>query len=135
MTTATRRSTTAVNAAADAIALLLTGGTLEFLTGSRPAQPENSTAETLLASITLAGFDPAVDGLISFEFSAVAVQAAGDVGWWRAKTSGATVILDGPVYEIGETPIIGGLALATLTLADGQVLTGAFEYQEPKAES
>ncbi|WP_034929686.1 hypothetical protein, partial [Candidatus Accumulibacter vicinus] len=72
MTTATRRTTTAVNAAADAIAALLTGGALEFLTGSRPAQPEGSTAETMLAAITLAGFDPAVDGLIRFEFSAVA---------------------------------------------------------------
>ena len=135
MTTATRRSLTAVNAAADAIAALLTGGALEFLTGSRPAQPENSTAETLLSSITLAGFDPAVDGLIRYEFSAVAVQAAGDVGWWRAKTPGAAVMLDGPVYAVGDTPIIGGLALSTLTLADGQVLTGAFEYQEPKAAS
>lgn len=134
MTTATRRTTTAVNAAADAIAALLTGGALEFLTGSRPAQPEGSTAETMLAAITLAGFDPAVDGLIRFEFSAVAVQAAGMVGWWRAKTSSATVVLDGPVYAVGDPPVVGGLALSTLTLADGQVLTGAFEYQEPKAD-
>jgi hypothetical protein len=75
-----------------------------------------------------------VNGLITFEFTAVAVQADGDVGWWRAKTSGGTVILDGPVYEAGGTVMIGGLALSTLTLADGQVLTGTFEYQEPKAD-
>ncbi|KFB66667.1 MAG: hypothetical protein CAPSK01_004032 [Candidatus Accumulibacter vicinus] len=38
------------------------------------------------------------------------------------------------MYAVGDPPVVGGLALSTLTLADGQVLTGAFEYQEPKAD-
>ena len=116
------------------MASALTGGSLEFLTGTRPAQPEDSTAETLLASITLAGFDAAVVGLITYDFSGVAVQADGTVGWWRAKTSGGTALLDGPVYDLADTPMVGGIGLSTLTLADGQVLTGVWSYLEPKAD-
>lgn len=134
MTTATRRADIAVNAAADAIGDLLAGGSLEFLTGTRPSQPDDASAETVLASVPLPGFDPAVGGLIEYDFAGVAVQANGDVGWWRAKTSGGSPVLDGLVYLAGDTPIVGGLSLSTLSLADGQVLTGTFRHQEPKAD-
>jgi hypothetical protein len=130
--TATRQATLAVNALADALGTAMAGGGLEFLTNSPPTLPDDASAETILARIDFGSFSPAVDGLIEYAFSGVAVQADGAVGWWRTVNSADDPLLDGPVYATGDTPIVGGLELANLTLVGGQVLTGTFRYQAPK---
>ncbi len=132
MTTATRETNLAVNAAADAKAALMTGGGLEFLTGSPSAQPDSATTETVLARVDFGSFAPAENGIIEYAFTGVAVQVEGTVGWWRTVDSSEAPVLDGPVYATGDTPIIGGLELASLIFSSGQVLTGTFRYQQPK---
>src|SRR5690606_41655778 len=54
---ATRISVAARNAAVNAIAALLNGGTLEIRTGSQPESPASADSGTLLVAIPLA--DPA----------------------------------------------------------------------------
>ena len=61
------------------------------------------------------------------------VQADGTVGWWRALDADAAPLLDGPVYAAEDPPVVGGIEVSSLTLSDGQVLTGTFRYQAPKA--
>lgn len=131
----TRQSTIGVNAAANGIGLALNGGRLEFMTGVAPTAPDDVSAETVLAQIPFGSFSAAQNGVIEFEFIRVEVQAAGTVGWWRAVNSAGSAVLDGPVYATGDTPIIGGLSLASLTFGEGYLLTGTFRYQVPKTDS
>lgn len=131
--TATRQSNLAVNALADALGVLLTGGALQFLTGDPPAQPDDASAESVLVQVDFGSFAPAEDGLIEYPFASIAVQADGTVGWWRALDADAAPLLDGPVYATEDPPVVGGIEVSSLTLSDGQVLTGTFRYQAPKA--
>lgn len=131
----TRQATVCVNAAADGVGLALAGGGLEYMTGSEPTLPDDTSSETVLARVDFGSFSPAIDGILEYEFTGVAVQAAGTVGWWRCVNSLGATFVDGPVYAIGDAPIVGGLALASLTFADGQVLTGTFRYKFPKTDS
>lgn len=131
---ATRQSEIGVNAAANGIAEVLTGGGLEFMTGSPPALPESASSETVLARVDFSTFDPAVDGLLNHPFTGVAVQVAGTVGWWRCVDSAGDPVLDGPVYQTGDTPMTGGLELASVNFADGVMISGTFFYLVPKTE-
>lgn len=130
MSTQTRDTYQACNAAVDAKVALM--DKLEFLTGSAPAQPDNSTSETVLGRVNLGTFDAAVNGATSYTFSNVAVLADGTIDWWRTVDSGGNPVSDGPVYQAGDTPITGGIELSRLAVTTADLLSGTFTYQDPK---
>ena len=130
MSTQTRNTYLACNAAVDAKVALM--AKLEFLAGSAPAQPDNSTSETVLGRINFGAFDAAVNGAVSYTFSNVATLANGTIGWWRTVDSGGNPVSDGPVYQTGDTPITGGIELSRLAVTTADLLSGTFTYQDPK---
>src|SRR5690606_25996680 len=95
---ATRISVAARNAAVNAIAALLNGGTLEIRTGSQPESPASADSGTLLVSIPLANpaFQSAANGaapLAGVPRPAQA-QADGTAGHARLKPSGGQAARD-----------------------------------------
>lgn len=124
---ATRLSTAARNAAADAVVDLLDAGsgaaTMEIRTGSQPASANDAAGGTLLAAVTLA--DPAFGSagsatpgtatMASTPRTATGV-AAGTAGWFRLKDSTGATVLDGSVTATGGG---GQLELATTTISVG----------------
>lgn len=106
---ATRISTAARNAAADAVVDLLDGGAgagyVEIRTGAQPATPGDAATGTLLATLTLS--DPAFGAAAGGTATAAAVtgdssaDASGTAGWFRAFTSAGTAVWDGSITGSG----------------------------------
>lgn len=125
---ATRISTAARNAAADAIAVLVDGGAgagvIRVYTGSQPAGPGTSATGTLLAEFTLndPAFGAAATGVCTLDVSpAIATTglAAGTAGWFRILTSTEAAgtglgVVDGTCGTSGEQ-----LNLNTTTISIG----------------
>lgn len=119
---ATRISTTARNAACDAIVDLTDGGpaagTIKVYTGSQPATANDAETGTLLATFTLA--DPAFGNAATGVASLTSVPrtttglAAGTAGWFRLEDSTGANILDGSVGTSG-----ADLILNTTTISVG----------------
>jgi hypothetical protein len=121
---ATRLSTTARNAATNAVLALLNAGSgagvIEVRTGSQPAAATDTATGTLLCTVTLA--DPAFGNsatgtgtLLGVPLSGTGV-ANGTAGWARAKDSDGNVVLDGSVTATGGG---GQIELATTTISTG----------------
>lgn len=120
---ATRISTAARNAAADAVVDLIDGGaaagTVEIRTGAQPANPNTADSGTLLAEFTLddPAFGAAAAGVATAAaIAAVVGEAAGDAGHFRCKNSDGTAIIDGSVTATGGG---GDMELNTVTISVG----------------
>ncbi|MEU4224300.1 hypothetical protein AB0F17_08405 [Nonomuraea sp. NPDC026600] len=117
---AIRIATASRNAAADAIAALASGGSVEIRTGTQPATAQDTATGTLLATVTLAtpaysGAATGVAALASTPRTATGV-ADGTAGWCRVKGSGGATVFDGSVTTTGGG---GQLELATTTISTG----------------
>jgi hypothetical protein len=121
---ATRLSTAARTAAADAVVDLLDAGsgaaTIEIRSGSQPATANTTATGTLLATFTLAdpAFGAASSGVATMASTPRTTTgvAAGDAGWFRAKDSSGTAVYDGSVTATGGG---GQIELATVTISVG----------------
>lgn len=116
-------STTARNAACDAVVDLIDGGagagTIDIRTGSKPATVATTATGTLLATVTLA--DPAFGSASSgaaagTDPSAVTAVADGTAGWFRVKDSNGAGIMDGTVTATGGG---GDMTLSTTSITTG----------------
>lgn len=122
-------STTARNAAADAVTALVSGGTLEVYSGSKPASPATAATGTLLATFTLAtpAFAAAVTGTADLDADpdlSTTGAAAGDAGWFRIKTSSGTATIDGTAGTSGTDLVLNSTAItvgATVTIISGSI--------------
>lgn len=122
--------TAARNAACDAIVDLLDGGTLEVFTGSPPATPATADSGTKLGTCTLGtpAFGAASGGVATANAigSDTNADASGDAGYFRLKTSGAVVVLQGTAGAAADSPdltfdnkaiVAGGtIAISSLTV-------------------
>jgi len=122
-----RISNVAARAAADAVAVLLNGGTVEIRTGAPPATVEDTATGTLLATLSFANpafaaasdTNPGARALANSITGDTAADANGLAGWFRAKTSGGVAVIDGTV---------GGVVQATdgeMMFANAQFVQGA----------
>lgn len=120
-------STAARTGAADTVVDLCDGGTppavLRIYGGTRPAGPGTTTAETVLASVTLANpaFGAASSGVATLtDPGAVTGAAAGTATWFRIVTGGTAAggagVIDGSVTATGGG---GDLELNTTTISVG----------------
>lgn len=131
---AIRLATAPQNAAADAIAALANGGTIEIRSGSQPATANTAATGTLLATFTLVSpaFSAASSGVLTLDADpdiTTTGAAAGTAGWARVKGSGGATVFDGSVatsggdFTINTTAItVGGtvnLTAGTLTMPSG----------------
>lgn len=117
-------STTARNAACDAIVDLIDAGsgagTMQIRTGTRPANPNTAATGTLLATVTFQ--DPAC-GSSSLGSAAVNDPASvtavgtGNASWCRIFDSNAAAVLDGNVTATGGG---GDIALQSVSVTTGQ---------------
>jgi hypothetical protein len=98
-----RKSTSAVNAEADALGALLNNGYLRLYSGSRPATANDAvTSQTLLAELRFAStaFGAASGGTITAGAITqdTAADATGAATWYRAlQSDGTTAVMDGTV--------------------------------------
>lgn len=136
---ATRISTAARTAAANAVVALVDGGSgagvIRIYTGTQPAGPGSAASGALLASLTLndPAFGSAVSGVATLDvdpaLTATAV-ADGTAGWFRlldsTEAAGSGLgIVDGAVTATGGG---GQLTLATTTVTTGlqvQITSGS----------
>jgi hypothetical protein len=122
---ATRLSTAARNAVADALAALVdagpAAGTIQIRSGAQPATANDPATGTLLATITVAdpSFAAAVAGVATLDTTPVLSTtgvAAGTAGWFRVLDSTGATVMDGAI-----TATAGGgeLELNTTTISIG----------------
>lgn len=95
-----------VNAQADALAMLLNGGSLRIYDGTQPATADEAVgSQTLLAELQFAAtaFQPAEDGVIVSNplTSEKDAPATGKATWFRCVALGGQAVLDGSVGESG----------------------------------
>lgn len=130
---ATRISTAARNAAADAIVDLVdagpAAGTIRVYSGSQPATGDTAETGTLLVTFTLAdpAFGSAASGVASLSGTPISATgvAAGTAGWFRAEDSTGANVFDGSVSATGGG---GELQLSTTTISVGvtvQITSGS----------
>lgn len=121
---ATRISTAARNAAADAIADLADAGsgpaTIEIRTGAQPASANDAASGTLLATFTCddPAFGAASAGVATLQDAPLLTTgaAAGTAGHFRLKDSAGATVMDGSVTATGGG---GQLELNTTTVSIG----------------
>jgi hypothetical protein len=126
---ATRISTAARTAAAQAIANLVDGGSsagkIRIYSGAQPAGPGTAPSGTLLAELTLS--DPAFSvaaGVATLDVTPAVTAtgvAAGTAGWFRVLDSTEAAATGLGVYDGSVTATGGGgdLTLATTTVSIG----------------
>lgn len=132
-----RLSTTARNAAADAVVDLLDAGagaaTIEIRSGTQPADPQTAATGTLLATVTLA--DPAAGSASSgtatiSDPASVTGAAAGTATWARFKDSTGAAVMDCDVTATGGG---GSITLSTTTISVGVTVDmAAITYTQPQ---
>jgi hypothetical protein len=131
-----RHSTTARNAAADAVLALLDAGSgpgvIQIRSGGLPASPQTAASGTLLATVTLA--DP-VSGAASngtdtiTDPVSVTGVADGTAGWARFQDSTGAAVMDCDVTATGGG---GAITLSTVTISVGVTVDmGAITYTVP----
>lgn len=132
-----RLSTTARNAAADAVVDLLDAGsgagTIQIRSGSMPSTPQTAASGTLLATVTLS--DPAAGSASTgaatiTDPASVTGVAAGTAGWARFLDSNGNAVMDTDVTATGGG---GGIELSTTTISVGVTVDiGAITYTQPQ---
>lgn len=120
---ATRLSTAARNAAANAIVLLIdagpAAGTLQLRSGGQPASGDDPATGTLLATFTLAdpAFGAAALGVTTLDTTPILSTtgvADGVAGWFRVADSTGATVGDGAIGTSGQQ-----LNLNTTTISTG----------------
>lgn len=120
---ATRLSTAARNASANAIVQLIDAGpgpgTLQIRTGAQPASAEDPATGTLLATFTLVdpAFGAAALGVATLDATptlSTTGVADGVAGWFRVADSTGATVGDGAVGSSGQQ-----LNLSTTTISSG----------------
>lgn len=124
----TRIATSARNAAAAAVGLLLDAGSgagyIEIRTGAQPATPNTAATGTLLATLPLS--DPAFGAAATGVITANAItpdstaDASGTAGWFRAYDSSGAAVIDGTVTVSGGG---GDMILSSVAVIAGGVVT------------
>lgn len=124
----TRIATSARNAAAAAVGLLLDAGSgagyIEIRTGAQPATPNTAATGTLLATLPLS--DPAFGAAATGVITANAItpdstaDASGTAGWFRAYDSSGAAVIDGTVTVSGGG---GDMILSSVNVIAGGVVT------------
>jgi hypothetical protein len=116
---AVRLSTSARNAATDAISALVDAdagaGSIKIYTGSQPATPNTTATGTLLATVVLA--DPAFGAssagvATGTDPASVTAVGTGTAGWWRMLDNSGDAVMDGTVAD------------GSLVLSDNNIVTG-----------
>lgn len=136
---ATKISTAARNAAADAVVDLIDGGsgagTLKIYTGTPPTNVSDSPTGTLLGTLTFS--DPAFGSASSGIATASAItsdtsaDASGTAGYFRALDSNGVVIFQG---SAGGPTDGANLTLNSATItAGGTIACTAMTYTQPVA--
>lgn len=130
-----KRSNAAVNAAADAVSVLLTNGYLRIYDGSQPATADTAiTTQVLLAELRFnasAAFGAASNGVATANAitSDTSANATGTATWFRAlKSDGTTVVYDGSVGTSSADLVLSSVALAI----GATVSVSSFTYTENK---
>jgi hypothetical protein len=132
-----RLSTTARNAAAEAVTTLLDAGSgpgkIELRTGSMPATPQTAATGTLLATVVLSdpqsGAASAGVDTITNPASVTGV-ADGTAGWARFLDSNNVVVMDCDVTATGGG---GSITLSTTTVSTGVTVDlDAITYTQPQ---
>lgn len=123
---AIRISTTARNAACDAVVDLVDAGAgagkLRIYTGTQPATADTAASGTLLADATLIdpAFGAAATGTATLaDPAAVTGSSAGTAGWFRVLDSNNNTVFDGSVTATGGG---GDLQLSNTSIAVGQTV-------------
>ncbi len=125
-TFASSTRTTAANAARDAalnaVAPTLNGGTLDIYSGTAPANADGAlSGNTLLASLTLGSpaFGSASSGVITANAITgdSSADATGTPTFFRLRTSGGTVVYQGTAGASGQELNLSGLS-------GGQIVAG-----------
>lgn len=132
-----RLSTTARNAAADAVVDLLDAGagagTIQIRSGSMPATPQTAASGTLLATVTLS--DPAAGAASSgaatiTDPTSTTGVAAGTAGWARFLDSNGNAVMD---TDVTATSGGGGLELSTTSISVGVTVDlAAITFTQPQ---
>lgn len=115
------------DAALDALGALLSGGTLNIYTGSKPATPETSATGTLLATLTLgapAFGTSAAGATTATTITNEAILATGTAGYCRLADSSGNGVVDGNVdvvssgafVEVSSTSFVMGVTLSATSL-------------------
>lgn len=133
---ATRLSTAARTAAADAVVDLIdagaAAGTLKIYSGTQPANADTTPAGTLLATVAWAdpAFGAASSGVATATDPAgVTGAAAGTAGCFLVEDSNGANVWDGTVTATGGG---GDLTLSTTTISVGVTVDiTAFTYTQP----
>lgn len=129
-----KRANAAVNAAADAVTVLLNSGKLRIYDGTQPSTADTAiTTQTLLAELTFnsTAFGAASGGVatansITADSSA---NATGTASWFRAvKSDGTTPVFDGSVGTSSADLVLNSVAISS----GAQVSVTAFTYTENK---
>lgn len=129
-----RLSNAGVNAAVDALAALLNGGTLRIYDGAQPATADTAVGvQALLAELTFGSpaFGAAVAGVATANpiTKDSAANATGTAAWFRAVTSGGAAVFDGSVGASG-----ADLNLSTVAIQqNAEVSVTAFTITLPKS--
>jgi len=113
-----RLATGARNAAVDAITGLVgSTGTLKIYSGAQPATPADAATGTLLATVSLGAWAAGSSGTATgADPASVNAVATGTAGWFRAASSGGTVVFDGDVTATGAG---GVMQLSSTSLVSG----------------
>jgi hypothetical protein len=94
--------------------------TIEIRTGAQPATPETAASGTLLATIPITGSFTSTGGVLTAaDPGGITIDASGQAGHFRVKTSGGTAKLDGDVTVTAGT---GSMKLAAIDLGAGATL-------------
>lgn len=113
------------NVMIDALTARLDAGsgpaTIDIRSGAQPATAADAASGTLLATLTLndPSFSGGVNGVATLDVTPAVTTtgvAAGTAGWFRAKDSTGTSVLDGSCSASGGG---GDLILATTTISVG----------------
>lgn len=128
-----KTSTTARNAAANAISALANSGKLRIYDGTQPADSDTAVStQTLLAELTLnaTAFGAASGGVITANpITGATAVATSTATWFRVlKSDGTTSLFDGSVGTSGCNLNLTGTAVITSGLA---VNVTALTYTEP----
>lgn len=129
----THISVAAEDAAVNAVTALLNGGTIEIRTGSMPATPATAASGTLLGTLTLSAtaFSASSSGTATANAITgdASADATGTAGYFRAKSSGGTAVIDGDVGTSGAALNLNSVAI----IAGGTINITAWTYTQPGA--
>lgn len=132
----TQLSNACVNAEADALSALLANGYLRLYSTGQPANADTAlSGQTMLAELrfSVTAAPAAVAGVITFNaITSTTAAASNTATWFRClKSDGTTVVFDGTVDVVGNTP---NLSLNSVVISAGATVSvSSFTHTVAKA--